>query len=90
MRCKDLIAFITEYEEGSLPKYKKFFFELHLKICPPCREFLESFHTSIKLGKKCCCPESQVPPTVPEDFIQAVLRASQAKPSDVPPDSGPG
>lgn len=84
MKCKELVDFLTEYQEGKLPLHKRLFFEFHLKLCPPCKEFLETYRASIKLGKKCCCHSDEIPPTVPEEFIQAVLKASKATPCDKP------
>ena len=85
MKCKALVDFLTDYEEGALPLYKRISFEFHLKFCPPCRVFLETYRATIKLGKKCCCPNDDVPPCVPEEFVQAVLKASRATPCDPPP-----
>ena len=43
MTCRELIDFIMEYLDGELPQEQRSVFEEHLKLCPPCLEYLESY-----------------------------------------------
>jgi hypothetical protein len=81
MNCKELIDFLTEYDQGTLAMHKRLMFDLHLKLCPPCKKFLDDYRAAIKMGKKCCCPKQEPALAyVPEEFIQAVLKAKAAMP----------
>lgn len=42
--CADVVALLTDYEEGALGPYDWLGLKLHLSLCPPCRAFLDSFH----------------------------------------------
>jgi len=40
--CREIIALLSEYIDGSLPAERARALEDHLAICPPCIDFLES------------------------------------------------
>jgi anti-sigma factor RsiW len=42
--CRDIIALLTEYMEGALPRDSAAALEAHLALCPPCVEFLDSLN----------------------------------------------
>ena len=41
--CERVTALLTEYEEGALGPFDWLGMKLHLALCPPCQEFLDSF-----------------------------------------------
>ena len=52
---------MTEYLEGDLSEDEQKLFDSHFTDCPPCRDFFESFKTSIDLVeylKKEECPQA--------------------------------
>ena len=74
--CSEFEEFILAYLEGDLPKRQKTVFELHLKVCRECREYLAAYRTSMALAKGALGEaDSPVPDDVPEDLIKAVLAA---------------
>ena len=77
--CQQFEEFIVGYLEGELTDRQKFVFELHLKMCRECREYLAAYKRTIELSKRAFAdPDKPVPSDVPEDLIKAVLEARDA------------
>jgi hypothetical protein len=75
MNCQEFADFLAEYVDKSLPEVQITAFEMHIADCPPCGSYLKSYELTIRLGKDALCPDEAIPPDVPEDLIQAILRA---------------
>lgn len=75
--CEAFEDFILAYLEGDLTARQKFVFELHLKMCRECRDYLKAYRASMKLTRDAFEREEEavLPETVPEDLIKAVLDA---------------
>ena len=74
--CKEFEEFILGYLEDRLPAGQRRVFELHLKICPECRDYLAAYRRSIEIGKVVFQePSAPVPDDVPEDLVEAILQA---------------
>ncbi|MEM7224184.1 MAG: zf-HC2 domain-containing protein [Pseudomonadota bacterium] len=71
--CEDFEAFIIDYLEGGLSDRQRFIFELHIKICRECRDYLAAYQRARELGKATVLEESEAP----EDLIQAILKARE-------------
>ena len=75
--CEEFEAFIIDYVEESLPKRQRFVFDMHLKLCRECREYLRAYQNTMTLTKA----QTDIPFSemgmgdVPEDLIKAVLAA---------------
>ncbi|MHC4955748.1 MAG: anti-sigma factor family protein [Planctomycetota bacterium] len=79
MTCQELAEFILEYVEGKLAEDARSTFEKHLEMCPSCIEYLKSYKTTqMVLDDLCCECRDEVPREVPEDLIQAILKARKA------------
>lgn len=74
--CKQLIEFIAEYLDDAIAPDAKHEFERHLKVCPSCVAYLDSYRKTIELGKQALHP-CDVPAsgTVPEGLVRAVREA---------------
>ncbi|HEY7730679.1 MAG TPA: zf-HC2 domain-containing protein [Gaiellaceae bacterium] len=48
MSCRELVALVTEYLDGSMPRPERIRFERHVAVCPPCRAHLEQMRTTIR------------------------------------------
>lgn len=72
--CLQFEAFIYAYLEGELPRTQKVIFEIHIKFCRECREYLTALRRSIELGQSVMSDDSNLPP-VPEDLVEAVMLA---------------
>lgn len=77
--CKEFEDFIISYLEGGLTKHERRLFEIHLRFCRECREYLAVYKTSIEAAKKGVVDEALArPEAVPEDLVAAVI-ASRRK-----------
>jgi anti-sigma factor RsiW len=75
LTCRELIGFLADYLDGELPEPTRRVFEDHLEDCPPCRDYLASYRTTIALAAEACGPDDRVAEDVPEDLVRAVLAA---------------
>jgi anti-sigma factor RsiW len=73
--CRDLVEFLMDYCDGTLPPGQRETFEKHLSCCPPCVNFMKSYQQAICLGKAACADEDQEAKEVPEQLVQAILAA---------------
>ena len=73
MTCEELVEFLSRYVEKDLPPDQAAEFEKHVGACPPCEAYLDSFQTTLKLGKDACASEEAEP--IPERLVQAILAA---------------
>lgn len=79
MTCAEFETFVLDYLSGDLPPSKGRVFELHLKVCRECREYLEAYRRSLALGQAAFrTPSDPVPEDVPEDLVRAILVARDA------------
>ncbi len=77
--CREFEDFILAYLEGELPNRQRFVFELHLKVCRECRDYLAAYRRTIEVAKRAFDEQNApVPDDVPEDLIKAVLAARDA------------
>ncbi len=78
LTCQQLAEFLGEYYDGTLAAKERREFERHLAVCPPCIHYLESYKTTVALGKASCgsAPASE---QVPEELIQAILAARRQR-----------
>lgn len=78
MKCRELLEFLMQYLEDELPPEERASFERHMDDCPPCANYIQSYRAVRAMGRKAlCCEGDAVPADVPEDLIQAILRARQ-------------
>jgi anti-sigma factor RsiW len=75
--CRELVGFIADYLDGSLPSAMRHEFERHLKVCPSCVAYLEGYKESVRLGKLAMKP-TEDPAPVPESLVKAI-RAARAR-----------
>jgi anti-sigma factor RsiW len=48
MSCRELVALVTEYLDGTMPRAERIRFERHVAVCPPCRAHLEQIRETIR------------------------------------------
>jgi predicted anti-sigma-YlaC factor YlaD len=71
LSCRELTEFIQRYLDRELPDDQRQVFETHLRLCPPCLHYLESYQTTVELEKDCAEREA----AMPEALIQAIAEA---------------
>jgi len=77
--CSEFESFILAYLEDELALRQKFVFELHLKLCRECRDYLAAYRASLQLAKGALGTEGgHLVDDVPEDLVKAVLAARKA------------
>ncbi|MEP3636018.1 MAG: zf-HC2 domain-containing protein [Paracoccaceae bacterium] len=87
INCQEFEAFIVEYLEGGLTSKERFLFDLHLKVCRECRDYLTAYKASMLAAQQGLSDDedaSALLNDVPEDLITAVIssRADPAKTDD--------
>ena len=76
--CREFEDFVMSYLDGSLPARQRRRFELHLKVCRECREYLAAYRRSMELGRAVFAEDEEaIPGDVPEDLVQAVLDSTR-------------
>ena len=82
MTCREMVEFLTDYSSGELPPAQVRIFEEHLDCCPPCLDYLESYKTTVRLGKAVCQISDGPPPQdAPQELLRAILQARKAEQS---------
>lgn len=73
MTCRELVAFLMSYLDGELPEGQQSEFRAHLAQCPDCVAYLETYRTTVQLGRAVCTCGDALPADVPPDLIRAIL-----------------
>lgn len=73
--CEAVEDFILAYLEGELTARQTFVFEMHLKLCRECRDYLKAYRTALELAKAGGADDGALPQAVPEDLVKAVVAA---------------
>jgi anti-sigma factor RsiW len=74
--CREFTDFIADYLSGDLPDQSRRQFEHHLSVCTKCRTYLGGYQATLKLGQMAFDdPDAELPDTVPEDLVWAILAA---------------
>jgi anti-sigma factor RsiW len=48
LTCKELVELVTDYLEDRLSAEERLRFEEHLNWCPPCGQYLEQIHLTMR------------------------------------------
>ena len=83
MTCREFDEFILDYLDGRLSRRNQLMFELHMRMCPICRDYVERYRQTIALEKAAFAdPDAPVPSEVPEALVRAVM-AARAGPDQI-------
>ena len=77
MTCRELDRFLMDYVAGELPSDTRAAFEGHLGVCPACVLYLEAYRKTMRLERDLAAAGEEVPASVPEDLVRAVLKATR-------------
>ena len=75
MTCKEFVDFLMDYLDEQVPEPSRAEFERHLRDCPECLHYLDSYKTTVELGRKVCEEGDAAPEDAPEALVQAILAA---------------
>jgi hypothetical protein len=74
--CREFDDFVLRYLDDDLTIPQKTVFELHMRICRECRDYLAAYQRAMELGKSVLpSPDDPLPDDVPEDLVKAILSA---------------
>lgn len=74
--CREVIEFLADYLDNSLPSEARAGFERHLARCPSCVAYLESYKRTVQMGREALRADDQpAAGHVPEGLLKAVRAA---------------
>ncbi len=74
--CKEFEDFVHDYLDGELSARQHSQFELHIRLCHECRQYLQAYQRTIEVGRAVISSsDTSIPQDVPEDLIKAILKA---------------
>ena len=73
MTCEQVTQFLIDYVSGELPPDERAALDRHLAACSACRDYLDSYRTTIAIGKRALMPRTEE--QIPDSLVQAVLAA---------------
>ena len=74
--CRNVHKLLFDYVQGNLPPEKHQKLAEHLRDCPMCLEYVDTYKLTIEACHKCCRPKAEIPPELAEklqDFIRREL-----------------
>jgi anti-sigma factor RsiW len=79
--CQEFIDFLMAYLDGELAPEATAVFEKHMQLCSPCVDYLESYKSTVAMGRQACADkDAEVPSDVPEGLLKAILEARKRLP----------
>lgn len=76
--CEEFEGFILAYLDGELSGRQKSIFEMHLRVCRDCREYLRAYRATMQLTRSAETEAPDLSEQVPDDLVKAVLDARNA------------
>ncbi len=74
--CSQFDKFITSYLDGELDRRELLTFELHLKMCRECRDYLAAYERTVDLSRSVFkTTQERFQKKVPDHLIKAILEA---------------
>ena len=79
--CEELEGFIVNYFDDALPYWQRQKFELHLRLCPCCRRYIENYKQTIALSQAAFDDgDLSNCENMPEALVQAILTSRNKDP----------
>lgn len=75
MKCKECIEFLMAYLDGELPAEERAKFDLHIRQCPPCVRYVETYKKTVAMSKAAMPPCTNACAELPPELIKAILAA---------------
>lgn len=74
--CRELIDFIGDYLDDTLPADSRREFERHLGVCPSCVAYLDGYRKAVRLGQEALAvTDRPAADFVPHSLIRAIQAA---------------
>lgn len=76
MTCREFEDFVVDYLDNELPEKQRSKFELHLRLCKECQQYLNAYQRTIEISRTAYTSgDDAVPDDVPDDLVKAILKA---------------
>jgi len=79
MTCKEIIEFLADYLDGTLPWRQRLSFHVHLLFCQHCRQYLASYATTVRVTKSLGGQTEQTVEDIPDELVRAILSARRPR-----------
>ncbi len=79
MNCQEVFEFVMDYLDGELAPEQRQGFEEHLRACPECVNYLESYRLTVRVSRLACQTREGACERMPEGLVRAILAACQKK-----------
>lgn len=77
MSCRELVELVTAWHEGALPLADRTRFEMHLCLCPSCRDYVQQMRRTIEVAGR--LSEEDVSPPAREVLLRAFRDFARGK-----------
>ncbi|MCZ6600987.1 MAG: zf-HC2 domain-containing protein [Acidobacteria bacterium] len=75
MNCREYVEFLMAYVNDELPPDQADAFRQHISDCPPCINYLETYHDTLELEKRAYEEQEALFEEAPENLVKAILAA---------------
>ena len=75
MTCQEMIDFLLAYVDEELAPEQRQIFDEHLRLCPECYHYLETYRLTIHVSRVTCEVREDPCEEPPERLVQAILAA---------------
>jgi anti-sigma factor (TIGR02949 family) len=72
VQCREIVDFLADYLEGSLPPDTARALETHLEGCPPCIAFVNTYRGTINAARK--IRQVEIPPELRDRLLSFLRR----------------
>lgn len=83
LTCKHWDKFIDDYLSGRLGPFKSFIFRAHMKLCPPCKRYLDEYqralhaaHAAAEVDRSHLAP---LPPALAESIAKCMREVDEER-----------
>lgn len=75
MTCQDLVAFMLDYVDGTLPADVRARFDAHLEECDDCRAYLKDYRATVDITREVAAHDD--PPALPDSLVRAIVDSAR-------------
>lgn len=73
MTCNEVADFLMDYLDGALPARERAIFDEHVRVCPDCQRYIETYKKTVAMGRAAF--EEPALAEAPQGLIESILRA---------------
>jgi anti-sigma factor RsiW len=75
MTCQEMIDFLLAYFDEGLAPEERQTFEEHLRLCPECVHYVETYRLTVRVSQLACEVREEACAPPPERLVRAILAA---------------